>query len=87
MTAASMRPAALHPAPSYTPLAHRHSRIELGPSRGARQAAHGLGNSITFRRPADLPLCECKPLESLRRSVFQLPAPLYHVAGCRGGTR
>jgi hypothetical protein len=46
MTAASMRPAALHPAPSNTPLAHRHSRIELGPSRGARQAAHGLGNRL-----------------------------------------
>ena len=29
MTAASMRPAAPHSAPSYTPLARRHSRIEL----------------------------------------------------------
>ena len=73
--AAPMRPAALHPAPSCTPLARRHSRIKLVPSRRARQAAHGVANSTTFRRPADLPLCECKPGGRPERR-----APMYQLS-------
>jgi hypothetical protein len=68
MMAAPMRPAALHPAPSCTPLAHRHSRNELGPSR---------------RAPARRPTVSAIRLLSAVRLIY-LYVKAYLAAGLRG---